>query len=236
MKYAVAGKSYVQHFDFEVDGQLVVPTAASYSVRNNAQEIVEGLEDETIDLTSSPTSINIMLAEEVQTVDAPNTLRYVDLQFTYGDIVYQVGDFYGVRESMILPIKPDQVRFVLGVSDAELPDEAIDLYQAYFLVQGEVGLTLDDIITSGSEQLPYLVEAVICKAAMSFYTSMQTSIMQSEQADNSLYKRFAKVDFGALKAELAGRYAIALRQLTGDVAVTPLLSTLAQGTDAVTGE
>lgn len=236
MKYAKEGKDYIQHFDFEVNGELVVPLSASYSVRNNGGDIVGGLEDQTISLSDSQTSIDILIPSTVQTISQDYELRYVDLEFVYNGITYQFGDFYNVRESIYIPVKPQDVRQIFSASTSEIPDERIDIQKAYLDVQTDAGTSIEAILTGGNSQLPSLIEAIKYRAAIDIAISIETAILQSEQSDNTIYSRFASIDYTQFRIDLQGRYATALRVIVGqDTPTTPSLFVTFTDTDAVTG-
>lgn len=238
MKYAADGQTYVYHVDFHVNGELVHPSAASYTVRDNAGAIVNSLEDETITLGATDTGANITLNGTTNTGTLPNELRYIEVSFVYAAATYSAVDFYMLRANMRFPLKPDEVKAAVGLGSQEYPDDQIDIFNAFFLVQSEVtDVNLTTVLETGSANLPHLINAVKYKAALLLVPALQSATMQMEQADNTLYKRFMEIDFDSIAAGLAGLYSQAVNSLRGlQEPAIPVLSLLAQGTDPLTGE
>ena len=237
-KYVATSSSYVHHVDFVVDGELVVPTAASYTLTKNDESVVNSLEDVTITLDEVQTGVNINIAGGANAKTLSYEVRYIDVSFTYEGNVYTVSDFYVIRDSIKLPLSKSAVRAVLGVTEGDIPDENIDLFSAYQEVQDDAGtsVSLDNVLQSGSALLPYMLDSIKLKAAIRLAVSIENSMVQMEQADNSLYQRFQRIDFLALRSTLVGMYDQSLRKLLGgDDPTTPVLSLLAFDVDAVTG-
>lgn len=234
-KYAENNKAYKYKVTFTVDGELIAPTTATYTLRDNEGLIVESLEE--IPLVNISTTNTIQIPAEANIVTKTVELRYVTIEFTYLNNSYTLEDYYYIRANNLrIPVTPQEVQTVLG---QDIPLDHIDIYEAYGLVQVDaVNVDLDNIITSGSELLPYLSAAVKYRAAMTASLSIETTMMQMEQADNTLYRRFEKVDFPSMREQLSLMYATALARLTGvtDGGVTQLYSTIAVGTDPVTGQ
>lgn len=236
-KYVESTKGSSHRIDFIVDGEFVVPSAATYTLRKNDGTVVGGLEDETITLTSTSTSTVISVSGANNTATLPYELRYLEVAFTYGGAVYRSDIVYNLRTSIRFPLSVTDVEAVLGTS---VPDGYIDILSAYDLVQLDAPeVNLGNILSGGTVLLPSLIEAVKYKAALDVAISIQNSMMQMEQADNTLYRRFEEIDFEGLRKQLSMRYSAALDKLLGVTSsnlTTPLYSTLAQGTDAVTGQ
>lgn len=238
-KYVAAETTYNYHVDFMVNGQPVIPTSASLTLTRNDGTIIAGLENTELELGSGDNYVDIELESEANEITLTNEIRYIDITFAYDGQTYYHSDYYFLKPSLKFPISNDEIRAILGLSASELPDEYIDKFSAIYLVQADVGEAPDiqAIVADGDARLPAVLEAVRLRAAMQFMTSIQSSTMQMEQADNTLYKRFMEIDFDAMRSDLSGRYALALQQIRGDEAiVTPVISILAQGTDAVTGQ
>lgn len=235
-RYVASGQSSTHEIKFLVGEEFVVPTEASYSLYRNDGTVVEGIENEPMTLGSFSTSAIITIPALANTQENPVDIRYLQVFYTYEGNKYDKVWFYQLRDTIFFPLDPDEVRAVLG---SDVPDNYIDILGAYDQVKNDTTTNLDNILTGGSVLLPALIDAVKYKAAINASTSLETSIMQMEQADNTLYRRFEKIDFGAIRAELNARYSSALDRLNGTNVTNltaPLYSTMAVGTDPVTGQ
>jgi len=237
VKYVESTKASSHRINFIVDGEFVVPSVATYTLRKNDGTVVSSLEDVTITLTDASTSAVISVAGSANTATLPYELRYLEVSFTYEGAVYRSDLVYNLRTSIRFPVSHSDVEAVLGTS---VPEGYIDILSAYDLVQLDAPeINLGNILSGGTVLLPSLIEAVKYKAALDVAVSIQNSMMQMEQADNTLYRRFEEIDFEGLRKQLSLRYSNALDKLLGVTSsnlTTPLYSTLAQGTDALTGQ
>lgn len=237
--YAASDKDYGYRIQFILDGQPVSPSEATYTVTDNAGAVVESLEDVAVLLPNlGDTYADIVIPAAANEKTLANEVRYVTVTFTHGGLTHTFTDFYFLRDGIRLPISPDDVRSLIGATSSEIADSQVDLFSAYAQVQTDApNVNLDAILTSGDARFPALLEAVKVKAAMNLSTTFETSIMQMEQADNTLYRRFEEIDFDSMRNTLAARYSAALRILTGDdsFGVAPLMGIFAVGTDPVTG-
>lgn len=235
-RYVGSGQGCVLHFDFIVDGELVTPTSASYTLTKNDGTVI-GSSNTAITIPENSSSVNISVSGANNTKTLDNEIRYMDVSFVYKTQTFTLHDFYFLADSVKFPLSPADVRAVLGVTEEEAPDYSIDILGAYASVTEDVGNDLSGILTGGTSLLPALIEAVKYKTAGGMVSGIQSSMMQSEQADNTLYKRFTSIDFAAIAADIAGRYSAALRKLNGvSTPASPILSILSgNATDYVTG-
>lgn len=236
-KYALGGAAYTFHVDFKVNGEPVVPTAAKYTLRNNAETVVASLQDITITLGSGNSYADFVIPSGGNAMTLTNNVRYIDITFTSGGIDYVISDYYILLDSIRFPLSSTEIRSILGVSETELPEQYIDILDAYRLVQDDApDINTDTILTTGTSLLPTLIEAVKYKAALVCIVGVQNFTFQMEQADNTLYKRFASVDFKSMQNDIALKYAQALRKLNGvETATDYPLAVVSTPTDKITG-
>lgn len=237
-KYVVDGNAHTLRFDFLVEGQAVEPTSAKYNVLKNDNTVVTSLSNQVITLSPGKTYANISVPGASNEATLVNELRYVNVEFIYQGKTYHTSQYYFLVENVNFPLSPDDVRAVLGVSAAEVPDSYIDILGAYNQVKAMVEVNTDTILQTGSALLPTLVQAVKYRAALTNAITIETSMFQSEQADNTMYTRFQKIDFAGLRNELLSRYNEALLKLDQIVdggTGTVVYAIVAVGTDPVTG-
>lgn len=238
-KYAQTGKDFAYKINFVVDGQPVQATSATMTVTRNDGTIVGDFDEKDLTIPPEGYAVTEVIEAADNTASVPNELRYIEVAFVFNDQTYFLRDYYMLRANMNFPLTVDEIRAVLGADGSEIPDSWIDIFAAYAAVQADVPDTnLDNILSSGSDLLPTLIAAVKYKAAMGLIGSAQSAMFQSEQADNTLYKRFAKIDFTGLQNTLAGQYSAALLLLAGNTTggTTPTLAIVTAETDYITGQ
>lgn len=236
-KYVVDGKPSTFHFDFKVDGELVVPSAASYALTANGGSQIGSPASHSLTITSGETSVNIAISSGENTASIPNEIRYIDVTFTYAGATYTGSSFWYLKPNAKIPVTAEEVRAVLGVTDIEVPDADVDIIEAMFLCQNDVpAKNLQAVLDAGAVEMPWVILAIRYQAAIQVSIALKNRVMQSEQADNSIYARFTDVDFDAIREELRQRYSTALLHTTaGSTPTIPLLSKMATGVDAITG-
>lgn len=236
-KYVQADKAYNYQVSFEVGGELVSPTSALITLQDNSGQIVEAIENDPIVVATDATSAVYTIPAEANAKTLTYDLRYVTISFQYNGATYTIRDFYAIQDNVLIPVTPDDVRNVVGMTSEELPDERIDIPQAMALVQADVDVDLATQFNTGSVLVPYAQRAIALRAAMDSCMFIENMIYASEQADNTLYKRF-ETDLDAIQQKLADAYAAAINALNG---VDPLTAqavtffTAVTGTDPVTG-
>lgn len=241
-KNAVENTIYNYLIDFTVGGEVILPTSATITITDNAGNVVESIEDVTITLPGTAGSVIYPIPAAVNTLSLVNELRYITITFIYQGKTYYINDFYTIRSSVKIPVTYDSVRKWLSFTAEELPDEDIDIYFAYDIVNSDLntlGVNLGNIITTGSVLLPYAQQAISLRAAIDSAGELQLSFYQSEQADNTIYKRFANIDFDKIIDRLLARYSQLISTLVGDTGINSTAATIfivQTGVDPVTGE
>jgi len=237
--YVSSGKDFTYNLDFVVKGELVSPEVAKYTLRDNVGEPIAGQEDVEIYLgDSNPTSIGFVIPGSANGKTKQTELRFIDIDFQYDGLPYHRNDYYEIHDPIRLPVSLNAVRFLVGADSDEITDEQIDLVSALRAVQTDVGSSFDisTIIGEGTSALPAVIEAIKLRAAMSLTVGLETGLMQMEQADNTVYRRFANMDFDGLASRLTAAYKQALVAITGAPSLAvPTFLIVATGTDPVTG-
>ena len=238
-KYVAINKASVQHVDFLVNGELVAPTSATLTITNNTGAIIGSWDEAPLTLPADATGVNIAISASDNQVTLANEVRYLDVEFVYEGITYSTQDFYILRTNIKFPLSSSDILTVLGMSDGDIPSDQIDILSAFMEVQADVGQEVDlsAILASGSALLPALINAVKYKAASYISIGAQNSLMQMEQADNTLYRRFEKIEWGTIDDKISKLYAAALFLLMGSTESEGYaLSGIYTGVDPVTGE
>ena len=233
--YAQAGVALTYKADFKVDGEFVHPSAASITVLKNDGSVADSINDAPLTVGTGATSAVYTISANANAMTLPSELRYVIVKFTYGGKPYQYQDIYNLRTNLLVPTTKQEVRNLVSMTETELPDDQIDLYFAYSQLNDDLDGSLGSLISTGSEYLSKIQVALAAKAAMNSCALLELMIYQSEQADNTIYRRFETIDFQELMGRLAGIYS-AVVDLVLDVAADSVtIFIAATGTDPVTG-
>ena len=233
-KYAQSNSAFNYKVDFIVDGELVTPTSASITVQKNDGSATS-VTNAALTINSGATSAVYVIGAPDNQNTLPQTLRFITVKFVYNGVTYTVNDVYMLRDSLLLPVSKDDVRALVTMTKSELPDENIDLFFAYSELDTVLGGNLGTLISSGSSFLPNIQKALAARAAYNSCQLIELMLYQSEQADNTLYKRFSNIDFEALMARLAALYDNAILIITEGETSIPTIFLAVVGTDAVTG-
>lgn len=233
-RYGQTGSAFSYKTDFVVDGELVSPTSAKITVQKNDGSATS-VTDVALSMQADDTSASYVIPASVNNTTLPQEIRYITVKFTYEGVEYVINDLYFLRSSLLIPTTKADVRALVAMSTTELPDENIDLFYAYSELDSDLEGTLASLISAGSLLIPKIQKALTAKAAFNSCQMIEMMYFQSEQADNTTYKRFSKVDFEALLARLDGIYNDALVEVTGTDTTIPSLFIVATGTDVITG-
>lgn len=236
-KYVQVSKAHAYKINFVVDGEPVTPSSAKFTLTRNDGTVMGGFDETALTIAAGATSYTVAIPGSANAATLDSELRYCVTEFTYNSRTYILRDFYFLRDTLNFPLTEEQVRAALGLSSTELPDESIDIIRAYEQVQLDVPDTdLSNILEGGTELLPVLVEAVTYKAALQSASVMQSSMLQMEQADNTLYRRFEEIDFDGIFKRLEKAYSLAVLRLTGATATSEVtLAIVTADTDNITG-
>lgn len=239
MKYAQSGVACTQALDFLVNGNPVVPTTGSVylTVQKNDQTVVGTWNRTALTPSTGATNVSVTISSANNTPTLLYELRYLTLEFGYGGKTYFIRDSYALRSVVNFPLSPSEVKGLLAIGDAELPDEDIDVLRAFDQVKEDLGTDADadTILAAGDLRTPSVIEAVKYRAAITLLDTIELRVFQTEQADNTKYSRFSKIDFQGLRASLSLTYSNFLKVVTEDTEQAAYtLATLSFGTDPVT--
>lgn len=233
--YVQAGTAYTYKASFEVDGELVHPSAASITVLKNDGSVADSINNIALTIGADATFATYLISANANTTSQTNELRVVRIKFTYDSKDYSYEEIYNLRSGLIIPVTKQDVRALVSMSPSELPDENIDLYLAYSQVDTDLNNTLGAIISAGGDNLPQIQQAITARAAMNSCRFIELMVLQSEQSDNSLYRRFEQMDFAALLLRLTNIYNGLVGLVLEDAGEPISLFLVGTGTDPVTG-
>ena len=233
-KYGQIGSAYHYKTDFVVDGELVSPTSAKITVVKNDGSATS-VTDVALTMGQEDTSASYIIPSGVNSSSLPQDIRFIIVKFTYDTVEYIINDIYFLKTSLLIPATKADVRALVSMSTAELPDENIDLFYAYNQLDEDLDNSLNSLISTGSVLLPKIQKALIAKAAFNACQMIEVMYFQSEQADNTTYKRFSKIDFEGILARLGNLYNKSISEISATTTTIPSLFIVATGTDVITG-
>ena len=233
-KYGQIGSAFNYIANFIVNGELVTPSSATITVQKNDGGATS-VTDVALPISADSTSVIYQIPSSVNSATLPQEIRFITIKFVYQGAHYTINDVYLLRNSLLIPVTKDAVRALVTLTPSELPDDNIDLYYAYSQLDNALGNTLGSLISNGSIFLPNIQKALAARAALDSCKLIELMVYQSEQADNTIYKRFSKIDFESMMARLEAMYSEAIVEISEEDLSVPTLFIISSGTDALTG-
>ena len=229
-----AGETASFAFDFVVDGEFVIPTSASYTIRNHTGVAVGGAS-----LTPTGTTVTISIADTLNIIaaDALFENRFVVVSFIYKGQTHTTSCTYSLTRFVPLTVGPDDVRRLTGLTRQELPDDDIDIQTAYFQLFDSFGSTFAEALTSTTFRARQANESVALQAAIDVVVSFPLRVPVLTKSEDSQFNRMASIDFAALERELRRKLQQNLTQVISTVTeATVSVFSVSSPTDRFTGE
>lgn len=233
MRFTVGNDAPIT-IDFIVDGDYVIPTAASLSVRGNSGALITGLINIALP-TSTNTTIYTVLATN-NTIASPKTQenRFVEVTFTYAGKVFHQTISYSVIPFLPITATPSMARRELGLDRSELADTDVDIYQAYLLLLSDYS-TLATILIAGDVTAEAANQAIAITAALQIVDSLPFRAFVTAKSEDSEIGRQSTFDVEQIREALAGRLQMFMGLALG-VAITGSKSfSLSTAVDVITG-
>lgn len=208
--------------DFIQDGDFVVPDIGSvtYSVRDNLGNLVAGHTNIPVVTDETTTRISIHLPASVNGMDAAKDVenRAVIIRYTVSGYPFQVLVKYRLTKWLNLLVTEEDVRAQLGVTVFELPDDHVDIVNAYLEVKSDLSgsKNLDQILVEGTRRTYRANRAVVYRAALEALPSLQLRVLLKEQSDTVSMQRLGDIDLERLRRETARLYSATLAAIRGE--------------------
>lgn len=228
-----AGENVTLNFDFKVDGEFVVPTSASYTLRNHLGVAVGS----TTNLTGLTTtaSIQILAVNNAIAVGALYENRYVLVKFTHNGRDHTIVQPYKLTAFVPITSTPADVRRLTGLTENELPDAEIDILSGYFQLFDSFGTDFSNQLTATTFKNRQANEAIALQAAIDVASSFPLRVPVSARSEDSQFARIANLDFAAMELELRRKLQQALTAVISVEETTVEVFSVATPTDPVTG-
>ncbi len=202
--WTTAGEDLTLSFEFTHDGQFVIPDPDSVKVtlRNN-----EGLtiQDWSRAQQADPnsTSFSLVIPAAINEISSENTLesRYVRVEYMYQGKVHAKNLSYRLTPFLPIQATPAGVRNRLGATETEMPDDTIDVHEAYYKILPSFPEVLALALTATDASCIAANNAIEIKAALCLMPGLSGKILQSETQDNGAYARM-KMNFERLQVLL----------------------------------
>lgn len=228
-----AGENVTLNFDFKVDGEFVVPTSASYSLRNHLGLAVGG----AVNLTGLTTSVSIQIPASDNTLGA-NALyenRYVLVTFVHNGRNHTLVQPYKITAFVPIAATPADVRRLTGLTENELPDAEIDILSAYFQLFDSYGTDFSSHLTATTFKNRQANEAIALQAAIDVASSFPLRVPVSARSEDSQFSRVASLNFAAMELEFRRKLQQALTAVISVEETTVDVFSVSSPTDPVTG-
>lgn len=219
--------------DYEVDGDFVVPSSATYYVRE-----ADGTVLDTGAMPSLATSeaVSVLAANNALGVGNDYEQRFITVLFVYNNQTYQISKSYSIFAFTPLTSTPDHVRRELGLDRSELPDSEIGIPDAYFYLSSVHGATFTAAFTAGGSRAMSANKAVTLQAALDLAVSLPLRSFAMMRNEDAQLQRFNGMDFTELANQLRTKLANELEVAKETSEVTITIFDLSTPTDVITNE
>lgn len=191
-----------------VNGEPVVPdtNSVTFTVRDNAGQVVINKEPVVMGVASSEASV-VVPANHNALSGATFGNRTVLVEFTKSGRPMRTQLVYRLTAWLNTSVDVDAVRNFIGVDRGELPDDAIDIVDAYLDVELVVGATqLAAALASAGQTQRAANNLILAQAVLKQLPGLPMRLSQSES--NGVFSATrAKIDFDKLADAANGLYA-----------------------------
>lgn len=163
--------------------------------------------------------------------------RFVHGFFTYQGFPHTVRFNYRLSPFIPMTCTEDTVRGLLGMTQDELEDSDIDLFQGYYTLLVKVP-GLPNQLVSGDATALAANDAIAVQAALLKAESIASRFSSSQEEADSKFARLSKFDPYRLVQELSGKLEALVSDLAGTTsyaAAPTLFVVAARTTDPITG-
>lgn len=216
--------------EYEVEGEYVVPSAATYSLRDHSG----------VELTSG--ALSAALTHETVEIDAAHSAitglwenRYLTVTFVADGKTHRKTTSYHLSAFVPLTVGPEDVRSTLGLDQKELLDQEIQIEEVYFRLVETYGSAFSDATLLTGIRNWAANRCVVLKAALDVAQSLPMRTRISIRTEDTTEKRTEKIDFAAIVKDLEIELAAVTNTAIAQSVVAPTLFTLSSPTDAITG-
>jgi hypothetical protein len=133
-------------------------------------------------------------------------------------------------------VSADSIRAYIGINPHELPDQDIDIFNAYLKIEATATKTvLDAKLATGTTEELSANNAILYQSVLDVIPSLRLRIAQKETNGSVGFDRLAKLDLDKLEADTRNALADVLSTATGRQVESPVLGVFTLPVDPVTG-
>lgn len=219
---------------------------ASGSLIPDANSVFWSLYDSTGALLSGPTAITTLSTDTGVTVAVVGTSnaigggrrfdkRFVVVTFTSGGQGANVTRNYRIVPLLNMTASNDEVRSLIGVDSDELPDEDIDLVNAYFLLEVDAGQApLAAALASGTRLEIIANQAILGQCVVELFSGVPQRVGMIQRDGTLAFQRFASVDLQSVLVRARDMRARGIVAIQGLVETNETLMVLSHPIDPLT--
>ncbi len=241
MKWRTADVDAVVAVEFLVGGEYVIPDAGTLSatVRGNSGDFLPGFNPLSLQNVSG-TMTTFVIPASNNSIMGPLETRWVSVSFKVKGFPQVIDQSY--RLTPFLPIQKtfDDVRNLVGATYTELPDNSIDLIEAYFKLSFDIGSAFAPALLMANRASICANNLIALQAAITALPSLQTRMLKGEISHGEEWQR-SKVDFVQLLADLRNAFNMELSALnnvlsgvTASTSISPIFI-VTSPVDPITG-
>lgn len=231
--WVFSGDDHTVLIDYIVDGEHVIPTSASVTVRDHVGNPL--ISNSVLDVTSTQVSFEVSGANNTLVGSNVVESRFLNVYFLYEGRQYRRDLSYRITEFVPLSVTAEDVRSEIGVDQSELADHEVDLLRAYHQLVTDYGSAFSDSLTVGTSLFMEANEAVVLRAAINLIPSLNLRVGVQISAEENKFQRMSEFDPDHIQNVLASRLAAIMDLITGEDATTVDPLTLVTPTDVITG-
>lgn len=217
MQTFLADEDIAVQLPLRVNGEPIIPDAGSVklTLRGNAGQVLLSKEPVTMAAASTEASY-VIPAQHNELGDSRFSMRSVLVEFTKSGRPLTAKLSYRLVPWFNTTVTADDVRAFIGVDAGELPDNVIDIADAYLAVEGVVGIAPLATALAGADQRQIRANQIIlARAVLDQLPGLPLRLSQNES--NGVFSaQRPKIDLALLELRALALYGEAL----GAVVVT----------------
>lgn len=211
----------------------------TYTLRRNDGTVIL---TETVPISQGQLSYVIDIPAGSNSLVAP-LFEELTLEWDYTTATEAIDDSisYLIHADIVFPVTNKGVRDLLGVTEEELPDSDINLFEGYMAFRKYIGESIDltPYEDDGSFDAFKIKKAIEASAALQVFNTLQIRLPKKYDSGTSAYERWNSVDWAAMRAALEAHITAAYELVDPTADVYPLVDIFVlsdRGPDAITGE
>lgn len=196
---------------------------------------------DTVSISSGQLSYTITIPGVNNTLSKP-LFETMTLEWEYDTATEAISEniSYVIHDPIGFPVTKDGVRAMLGVTDEEVPDKDISLFEGYINFLNLIGndTDLSSYKTSGDYDSYQITKAIEASAALLIFPSIQIRLPKIYDSGTSSYERWTTINWEALLNELTEKLYDGAQIVDSSIEIFPEIDIFVlsdRGVDPITG-